>query len=68
MAIESSVIDENTQVTKRQTEWHRFRRVFFSRGVVVFGMVVILLFVLIAILAPWITPYDPYDTDMTSVI
>jgi ABC-type dipeptide/oligopeptide/nickel transport system permease subunit len=38
----------------------RFRRVFFSRGMVVFGLVVLLILLLTAIFAPWLAPYDPY--------
>jgi ABC-type dipeptide/oligopeptide/nickel transport system permease subunit len=46
--------------TPRITEWQRFRRVFLSRGVVVFGLVVLLLFLFTAIFAEWLAPYDPY--------
>jgi peptide/nickel transport system permease protein len=42
------------------SEWRRFRRVFFSRGVVMFGLVVLLLLVFTAIFAAWLAPYDPY--------
>ena len=41
------------------SEWRRFRRVFFGRKVVIFGTLVILLFVVFAIFAPLIAPYDP---------
>jgi len=43
------------------SEWRRFRRVFFSRGVVVFGLIVLVLLLLVAVFAPWIAPYDPYE-------
>ena len=46
------------------SEWKRFRRVFFSRAVVVFGLVIIILLVLAAIFAPWLAPYDPYKTNL----
>ncbi|OGO31864.1 MAG: ABC transporter permease [Chloroflexi bacterium RBG_16_56_11] len=48
----------------RVSEWRRFRRVFLSRGVVVFGMIVLFLFIMVAILAPWIAPYGPYEPDL----
>jgi peptide/nickel transport system permease protein len=48
------------ETTPRVTEWQRFRRVFLSRGVVVFGLVVLLLFLFTAIFAEWLAPYDPY--------
>jgi peptide/nickel transport system permease protein len=44
----------------RTSEWRRFRRVFLSRGVVVFGLVVLLLVMFTAIFAEWLAPYDPY--------
>jgi peptide/nickel transport system permease protein len=43
------------------SEWRRFRRVFFSRGVVVFGLVILLLLAFIAIFANFLAPYDPYE-------
>jgi peptide/nickel transport system permease protein len=52
----------------RVSEWRRFRRVFLSRGVVVFGMVVIVLMVLVAIFAQIIAPYDPYKTSLSSAL
>jgi len=42
------------------SEWRRFRRVFLSRGVVVFGLVVLVLAFFTAIFASWLAPYDPY--------
>jgi ABC-type dipeptide/oligopeptide/nickel transport system permease subunit len=50
--------------TKYVTEWQRFRRVFLSRGVVVFGMVVLLLVFFTAVFAEWLAPYDPYRPGM----
>jgi peptide/nickel transport system permease protein len=45
----------------RVGEFKRFRRVFFSRPLVVFGFVIILMFVIMAIFAPLLAPYDPYE-------
>ncbi|MBW1769107.1 MAG: ABC transporter permease [Deltaproteobacteria bacterium] len=42
----------------------RFSRVFFSRGLVVFGVIVILIFIMTAIFAPVIAPYSPYKQDL----
>jgi peptide/nickel transport system permease protein len=58
----ANTVDNNIpKETPRVNEWVRFRRVFLNRGLVIFGMVVILILVLIAILAPLISPYDPYE-------
>lgn len=51
---------EYTEVAPRVSEWRRFRRVFLSRGVVVFGLVVLFLVIFTAVFAEWLTPYDPY--------
>jgi len=48
-----------------RTEGQRFLRVLFSRKIVIFGVVVILLVVLTAIFAPWLAPFDPYDQDLS---
>jgi len=57
--------DAGTQKTARRVrEFSHFRRAFFSRGLVVFGMVVILLFIFVAIFAPFLAPYDPYLPDL----
>jgi peptide/nickel transport system permease protein len=48
------------ETTARTSEFARIRRVFLSRGVVVFGLVVILIFIVMAIFAPLLAPYNPY--------
>jgi peptide/nickel transport system permease protein len=52
------------EIAPRISEFNRFRRVFLNRGLVVFGMVIILIFIIIAIFAPILTPYDPYLPDL----
>jgi peptide/nickel transport system permease protein len=58
----------NERAAPRITEWARFRRVFFSRGVVVFGLVVIILFILVAIFAPLLAPYSPTKPSLGSTL
>jgi peptide/nickel transport system permease protein len=48
----------------RITEWERFRILFFQRKLVIVGMVIVLLFVLMAIVGPFLAPYDPYQPDV----
>jgi peptide/nickel transport system permease protein len=50
------------------SEWRRFLKVFFSRGVVVLGMFIIILFIVAAIFAPWLAPYDPDKIDMNNAL
>ncbi|OGO30435.1 MAG: ABC transporter permease [Chloroflexi bacterium RBG_16_56_11] len=60
MAERNIAITEFAEIPPRVSEWRRFRRVFFSRGVVVFGIIVLLLLLFTAIFAAWLAPYDPY--------
>jgi len=48
----------------RVSEWRRFRRVFFQRKLVVFGLAVLALLVICAIFAPLLAPHDPYHGDL----
>ena len=48
--------------------WRRFVRVFFGRKVVIFGLVVLALYVLIAIFANLIAPYDYKQIDLDSAL
>jgi peptide/nickel transport system permease protein len=52
----------------RISEFQRFRRIFFNRGVVVFGLVVIVAFLLTALFAAWISPYSPYEQHLDQVL
>lgn len=61
MTTHTSYIDYMEEGGPRVSEWRRFVRVFFSRGLVIFGLVVIVIMVLAAVLAPVIAPYDPYQ-------
>lgn len=54
-----------TEMLPRVSEFRRFRRVFFSRRLVVFGLIVILALIVTAIFAPFIAPYDPYKMDLS---
>jgi len=56
------------EVPPRYSEWRRFRRVFLGRQVVKFGAVIILLLIMVAIFAPLIAPYDPYEIDLAQAL
>jgi len=47
-------------------EFRRFLRVFFARGMVAFGLVVLVLMIIAAGFANWLAPYDPLQTDFNS--
>jgi peptide/nickel transport system permease protein len=54
-----------TEAPPRVSEFHRFRRVFFSRKIVVFGLIIITILIITAIFAPLIAPYDPYKQNLS---
>jgi peptide/nickel transport system permease protein len=68
MASEITVSGALAEAPPRVSEWHRFRRVFLGRGVVRFGLVVIVIFILVAIFAPLLAPYDPYAPDLGAAL
>jgi ABC-type dipeptide/oligopeptide/nickel transport system permease subunit len=59
---------ELSETPPRLSEWRRFSRVFFSRGVVIFGIIVVVLFLLTAALAPWLAPYNPYKQNLNEAL
>jgi len=52
----------------RVSELRRFSRVFLSRKLVIFGLVIISALVIAAIFAPLIAPYDPYKQNMAQTL
>jgi peptide/nickel transport system permease protein len=52
----------------RINETKRFFRVFLGRGLVIFGLLVLLLFILVAIFAPLIAPYNPNKVDVGNAL
>jgi ABC-type dipeptide/oligopeptide/nickel transport system permease subunit len=49
-------------------EFAYIKRVMLGRGVVIFGLVIILLLVISAVFAPWLAPYDPYDQHLDQAL
>lgn len=55
---------QKIKTSRGVNEARRILKIMSSRGLVVFGMVVILAFIIIAIFAPLISPYDPTLVDL----
>ena len=51
----------------RVSAFKRFSRVFLRRKVVAFGLIIISMLIVVAIFAPWIAPYDPYELDLKNI-
>jgi peptide/nickel transport system permease protein len=54
----------DNEIIPRISEWKRFRRVFLGRPLVVFGMVIMVIYILVAIFAPLIAPYPPNQINL----
>ena len=59
----AAVVFEQLEITPRRRALRRLMR----RGGAMFGLAVVLFFVLIALLAPWLAPYDPVGTSWSAV-
>jgi peptide/nickel transport system permease protein len=47
-----------------RAEWKRLVRVFYRRKLAVVGLAIVLALIVVAIFAPLLAPYDPYDTEI----
>jgi peptide/nickel transport system permease protein len=52
----------------RKKALKRFFRAFVGRKIVLFGMIVLLLFIIVSAFAPLLAPYDPYKPDMVNIL
>ncbi len=59
----AAVVFQDLEVTPQRRAWRRLLR----RGGALFGLSVVLFFIAIAILAPWLAPYDPLATSWSAV-
>ncbi len=59
MAEKKSVITDFQETPPRTSEWNRVRKVFLQRKIAVFGLVILVLLVLVAIFAELLAPFDP---------
>ena len=53
---------------KQRSRFSYTMKALFSRPLVVAAAVIVLLFLLAAIFAPFLSPYDPYETDITGAL
>jgi peptide/nickel transport system permease protein len=49
-----------------RSRWEDFRRTFFSNRLAVFGTTVMAVFILMAVFAPLVAPYDPLQQDLAA--
>lgn len=53
-----------TEAPPRVSEFRRIMKVFLGRKIVIFGLVIILGFIIVAIFAPILSPYNPYKSNL----
>jgi peptide/nickel transport system permease protein len=51
-----------------ETPWQRLRREFMANKLAVFGLVLLLLAIAVAVFAPWISPQNPYDIGKLDIL
>jgi peptide/nickel transport system permease protein len=68
LSVEANLEPMKAVNAQRVSELRRFFRTFVNRGVVVFGMVTIIIFIIAAIFAPWLAPYNPDKIDMNNAL
>jgi peptide/nickel transport system permease protein len=56
------------EVLPRTNRFRRFLRVFLGRKVVLFGAVVILMLIIVAIFSAVVAPYDPYQQELREAL
>jgi peptide/nickel transport system permease protein len=64
VAAEIECVSTVEEIPPPMPEWKRIARVFWRRKLAVVGLALVLLMILVAIFAPFLAPYDPYDTDI----
>ncbi len=62
----NSISQSQITGTPHVSELHRVIRVFFGRKLAVIGLALILLLIMTAIFAPFLTPYDPFKMDIAN--
>ncbi len=68
MCAENIVNPVMTDIQPRISGSRRFVRVLSGRWLVIFGAIVIIAMISVAIFAPWLAPYDPYEPDYNNVL
>ena len=56
-----TVTQTPTQALTPPKQWQQFVRAFMKNKGAVLGLIVLIIFVLIDFLAPWLAPHDPYE-------
>ncbi|MGB7183456.1 MAG: ABC transporter permease [Burkholderiaceae bacterium] len=61
-------IEETVTEVKVETPWRRFWSQFFENRLATAALVCLLMIVILALIAPWITPQNPYDLAQVDIL
>jgi len=61
-------VDEAPARVREESPWKRFGQEFAQSRLAVFGLVLLVVLVALALLAPWIAPQNPYDLAQLDVL
>jgi ABC-type dipeptide/oligopeptide/nickel transport system permease subunit len=68
MSQETENLENKFETGVRTNEVRRFFRVFFSRGLVVFGLIILIIFLVTAAFGPLFAPYDPLAQNLRETL
>ena len=68
MSQNTEALEQQFETSVRVNEMRRFFRVFLSRGLVVFGLIVLVIFLITAAFGPFFSPYDPNAQDLRDTL
>jgi len=60
MTVEDDITNLQTLLNNLRTFWNRYKR--NKKGII--GLIIVLIYILIALLSPWIVPYHPYERNV----
>jgi len=60
--------NQETEISPPKKEFRRIMKVMFNRWVVVFGITIIFIFILLAMLGRYIAPHDPYEQNLNNIL
>ena len=68
MVQDTKAIGSEFDTTVRVNETRRFFRVFLNRGLVVFGLILVIIFLITAAFGPLFSPYDPVAQNLRATL
>ena len=68
MVQDTEALESKFETMVRVNEIRRFFRVFLARGLVVFGLIIVIIFLVTAAFGPLFSPYDPVAMELRNTL